>query len=251
LVGPESAFTICDDVWVGTRDLGEGCTDGIECLDTDTVFCAGIDDDGCGTCTVRPTNGDPCPDGYCSDGSVCSFETGLCVPLPGEGEACPDFDCADDLTCDDATAICVAVDVPTFEEGGPCLDGGCNGFVTGLACGVDDTCHAITVVQPGVTCTPGFEVDFYCVNQLSGVNACVDTDEDGIFTCTALPTAGDACLVDACDRNSTCDDTTSQCVALAGEGESCADIQCALGLECNADEVCEAFDEGDPPICAE
>jgi hypothetical protein len=164
------------------------------------------------------------------------------VAYPGVGDACPDFECAAGLSCDDN--ICSTVVEPIFELGSSC-ENTCNPFFTGLFCD-DGTCAAIEVVDVGETCVPGTATPLWCINQFS-VNTCADSDGDGTSTCEARPTVSESCAASFnCDPTATC--VNDQCEARGAEGESCEQVECLDGLQCNADTICEAFQD-DSAVC--
>jgi hypothetical protein len=239
-------LAVCSDIFQGTRSNGEGCANEDECA-SELSVCSFADDGQCGVCTaiVLAAEGESCASNDCDDGLFCADRDNgqVCVTYPGEGDACPDFECAAGLRCDDNN-ICSIVVEPIFELGSSC-ENTCDPFSTGLFCD-DGTCAAIEVVDVGETCVPGTETPLWCINQ-SNVNTCADSDGDGTSTCEALPTVGESCAASfRCDTTATCVD--GQCEARGAEGESCEQVECQEELLCNADNICEAFQD-DSAVC--
>ena len=237
---------VCSTVFQGTRSNGEGCANEDECA-SELSVCSFADDGQCGVCTalVLAAEGESCANNDCDDGLFCAVrgEDRVCVTYPGVGDACPDFECAAGLSCDDNN-ICSNVVEPSFELGSSCEDT-CDPFITGLFCD-DGTCAAIEVVDVGETCVQGTETPLWCINQFS-VNTCADSDGDGTSTCEARPTVGESCAASfLCDTTASCVD--GQCEARGAEGESCEQVECLEGLQCNADTICEAFQD-DSAVC--
>jgi hypothetical protein len=98
----------------------------------------------------------------------------------------------------------------------------------------------VTVVQPnGGACdiSGAVEVVNHCVDSLTGDNACVDIDDDGVGVCSPLPVLGEACTV-GCAGDSAC--ANDICVALPGDGAACINFSCAEGFSCNFEtDICE------------
>lgn len=68
----------------------------------------------------------------------------------------------------------------------------------------------------------------YC----EGEAVCLDVDDDGVWMCEALPTAGEPCLYDTCAAGLLCND--SACIEVPALGEPCgpADAPCDPCLAC-------------------
>jgi hypothetical protein len=96
--------------------------------ETHHLVCRSTDDAAIGTCVPAPVPGEPCPESWCADGSLCSggpSEERVCTPLPDVGEPCPDGMCRDDAVCSPGLfreRVCT----PRAGAGEPCQDTLCD-----------------------------------------------------------------------------------------------------------------------------
>jgi hypothetical protein len=197
-------------------------------------------------------DGDPSADGVieleCPTNSVCVEDTLICTARNlGAGAVCDISEdlCSDGFFCDfldgAVDATCQADADDGFLLNDPCTED-CGGRFSGLAC-VNATCVLVTPVQPGGACDSLFvdgDVVNYCVNQIGGVNTCVDEELDGSGICTALPATG-PCLNGDCAREAVCNQA-DVCQALPGAGQECINFDCADGFVCDS--------TTDPELCA-
>ena len=245
-----SAFdqdSVCNRVFEGTRAVDDGCADknvcqpGLQCTSSTLE---------CGTCVANPALGGSCQADNgaeldCGDNVCDQGVEDTCVARDlAPGVVC-DFDpdrCAEGTHCnfannDDVDPTCVA-EAPAPEVDDPCTDD-CGGTFSGLAC-VAERCVLVTPVQPdGGACdsAAAVQVVLYCVNQIAGLNACIDADGDGDGVCTALPTSG-PCADGRCASGNVCNEADN-CVALPGAGQPCIEGDCAEDLQCNDQDRCE------------
>lgn len=247
-----SSDSVCNAIFVGIREDGEGCGNANECVDGLTCFQVGFT---CGTCQAKPGLGascdsDPAVDDEnrvdCADGLKCIDADGngsVCVTALALGATCDDFEdaCGDGLFCDEDALECVAVESNGRLALGDACTTDCGGVTTGLAC-VNDACVAITVAQPGQPCDASFQnPTVWCINTLGGINTCLTVGGAPTGVCTALPAAGGgACVAGACAADAVCNEADA-CVAPPGAGQACIDFECAEGFLCEPDtELCVA-----------
>ena len=229
----------CDAIFVGTRGIGEGCANYLECADWDSTTCVIAEGSDCGDCAALPGAGEPCTNA-CVDGFGCVFVTDayVCTQLLDEGATCdPANDlCAAGLACDEGSTVCAA---PVYELGGPC-EFYC-GYMTGLAC-VDAVCVARTVVDIGAECD---EAAQYCRDQAS-TTTCIDEDGDGTGICSPRAVLGESCTNSDCAGETTCNDA-GVCEALPTLGEAC-EFECEGAYYCD-DGTCTDYGDIVPAVC--
>jgi len=199
--------TACGEVCARVADEGEAC--GLYCGGTtpclDIPFCNPVVGLACvNSVCVAPKEvgaacggGDPVPCGpmtYCSADPADAASTGTCVAIVAGGPCRADAECPLTDFCMQGTCT------PRRGVGQSCADAptscsswsACNGY-TCLAAG-----------KPGLPCAPypGQPEFLTC-----STGVC-----DGIM-CVAGGNAGDSCLMTGCAQGTTCDPTTTTCVA--------------------------------------
>jgi hypothetical protein len=240
--------------------VGESCESAPCDPDLEAVYGA----DGC-TCRALLGVGDACgvdDDGYypasCGEGTYCDAENGeTCVAAHADGAAC-DYDgqCLGDSVCNrppgESLGTCGApVTYPEPAVGTACLvEYGDCGYLgaNGLSC-VDGVCTQAVVVDLGDVCDdPGYFADGayrFCAGSAT-TTYCAIPDDAETGVCTARPTLGAPCgwNVPCEDGDSACEPDAEfldwTCTALPTEGEPCLawTYSCAVGLTCDADNVC-------------
>jgi hypothetical protein len=242
----------CRAAFDGLIELGNGCNSNIECKGD--AFCKA--NAACpGTCTAGGGAGDACQrDNECKTGFYCSDTDKKCTKPAAAGDVCGGStapSCDDGLFClgeDDSgkSGNCRSFEeVFTAQVGEPCNPEGpfC---ATSARCGIMATTptlelECIAPFASGAACRLAFPeacpTGEYC-------KVVPDTLEG---TCTALPTAGQACAIHPLDQNELCAPATrceaGMCKGLQSLGGTCAlDTTCysefCLNGSCAAEGSC-------------
>jgi hypothetical protein len=217
---------VCDDVFVGTVEIGGDCSVSEEC-EGDAYCLSPLCPDQAGTCTQRQTSGTACDfDDQCSSGLVC--EDGTCrTSTSTSGGQCEG---GTDLSCP-IDQVCVGADGETA--------GTCTPWDSVMTRGMGDPCN----LEERDLCVPGLS----CALTAVGIGGAT-------FECEARVGAGEAChigLPNQCPETHYCDaspplDVDGTCLPLPAAGENClaptSEFQprCAAGLRCNSDGNCVA-----------
>jgi len=206
----------------GTRDVGEPCEQGVECVGGS--FCEGCP----GKCTPGAKLEEACGDGqWCESGLRCA--EGRCVALRLEGESC-DFE----------GAWCASGDV--------CLD---------YTAETDGVCQSVRAAKLGEEC--GWERGLFCETGSACVES--ERNEGGTRQmCIKRSRSGGTCwrgIQDSCPAGEYCpissEPLTAKCRPLSQAGERCPESNaCAPGSRCLFGGLCvepralgEACNEGD------
>ncbi len=232
----------------GTSCVVEGdvdpCLDGLECVGEDaSKVCtpkAGYVDGVCRDNSVENIT-------KCEDGLSCVSD--VCVANGSKGAACRDnsvenvIACDAGLKCDDDN---VCVEIVAGSEGGVCreiaedADGlPCD---AGLVC-TEDVCVKIADGDEGGKCLADDKCndDLVCndgVCEAPAEAAASSAPEGRKHVCMAKLENGAACDNGSHCASGNCEEGV--CLAkLAGEGESCENVDCKDGLACNESKVCE------------
>lgn len=169
----DSIFTgpACDAVFSGSVENGGLCWTDLQCS---SKFCD-IDHWACemaccaGTCAALPNAvlGQPCPSGYCIDGSICEGVTATCVAKQWIGGSCIDsYDCTDGLAClGYPDGIC-----SNPRNGGEtCVGGECGRM--GLVCDTTSS-RCVGVQRAGDLCNPAVDLCGWGLSCNPGTNTC-------------------------------------------------------------------------------
>lgn len=198
-------------------ELGPSCNPPADVDDMDVLATRAI----CDPAEVLPTGsggaGDSClADFECggsfacvrTDGSLC----GVCTAI-SEGDSREDSECGllTGLYCDE-NEVCVAY----AESGESCAEKRCDSSAN-LTCASDQTCRPYALRDESCMLVPCDPQLFMHCSSTAG-STCVPTPRN----------VGDACPDAVCGYGLTCD--AGSCIALLGEGESCAE---ALGTACD------------------
>jgi hypothetical protein len=209
---------------------------------------------------IPAATGAPCAaDGgvtlVCALDDHCDATSALCADDLASGSPCIDDEqCATPLVCDaDDVSVCAAPPAPPT-AGDACVAGACDLAGAGTSCH-DDTCTIALVVDLGAECDDrGAFVDGpvrFCRGAFTDTY-CARTDLiDELGVCTPRPVAGQPCGpgIPCALWDSSCaaadGDAGYACVALPSLGAPCLpyDVaRCAVGLRCNAADVCVVDD---------
>lgn len=169
-----------------------------------------------GRCEEAPGLGDACPNGNCSDGLYCDWNTNACVAGAAQGESCLERPCAGELFCDWNTNTCI----PPRGEGQSCWDHPC---ADGLYCqysefGGTATCQSLAAEGEGCSERP-------CQDELFCSESSV---------CVTAPAAGQPCLFGSVCADGLVCDLEGQCAPPPEEGQPCPAGVCAFGSWCDA-----------------
>jgi len=224
----------CEEIFAGTLANGELCQTDVQCIslscDIDHIAC----DAACcaGTCTPIPsaTLGQPCPAGYCVDGSICG-DRSVCEAKGGVYAACyDDYECAEGLVC-----LGGSCGLPQT-RGGACVDGECG--LLGLAC--DTTINTCVQVQyEGAVCNPELDLCGGGLECDAATNLCRPPPGIG-GECEYDEDCGDAALY--CDQQDY--DLTGTCRQLKANGTSCLSGWECQSWYCDNSSICR-----DEPSC--
>jgi hypothetical protein len=228
--------TPCDDLFVGTLEIGAECDGNDQCLGE--AFCDKPAATGCGTCRAEKALGVACEEDFECASNFCHGQDNLCAERADLGEPCDaKDDCGGTRVCSPSSNTCV--DEPTWAVGMPCRDFiDCDLTESGLYCdtqmgecraflGLGDTCGLATAL-----------CDFIHYEHCA--------QSGGMFTCqgpTTVSTEGSECnpfMGTQCASDMRCLDddeneqTPSICVRMRELGEACneTDQSCDLLLEC-------------------
>lgn len=247
---------------------GSGASSGGWTLDTSTEYgaclnyleqscrkrrsCEGATDEE--LCIYTRLAADWCPDYFFSEGSNTTID---------QVNACADQ--WSERSCDDVnkninpTCGFPAGDIPTGEPcafGLQCEEGVCGGDTCGT-CGVigqpGQECNGVNppVKCPSGTectsdgCTPSLEFGLEPGSSCERYGQCVEgyyclENPDGSNTCQEEHTVGETCIdFTDCGPGLHCDSDTKICTLSPGVDEPCAAFSCAIGLTCNAQQICE------------
>ena len=189
-----------------------------------------------GQCVAWPTEGEPCPDGFCAPGLSCGARPPgsgfICVVPSGAGGPCP---CQAGLYCDRALT-CKAMKT----------SGSCSGpfeCAQGYVCsGSPGSC--VPYVGLGASCgaTAVCGMGYYC--------------DSGTGKCAALPVVGQPCLLTRAGTTSRlqcvaswCDaDGTKICQPRKADGEPCTSP--CMFQPCTLDEQCVGYCDTSTQTCA-
>ena len=222
----------CKDVFSGSLEIGTLCWTDLQCesqfCDVDYLACSMA----CcaGTCAPLPNAvlGQPCPTGYCIDGSICDYDTETCVPKQVNGGPCIDsYDCADGLAC---LGYYEGVCSLPRNEGEFCVGEACGRM--GLSC--DTTTNVCVQVQhAGALCNPDIDLCGWGLGCNPSTN-----------TCQVIGGIGTPCVDDyECgDWTLYCDidyltQTEGTCRQLKANGAACTSPWECQGSKCT-DGVC-------------
>lgn len=242
----------CDALFVGTVAAGGACAINEECAGD--AYCN--TSAGCpGTCQARGGSATTCSgDEACQSGLRCAH--GSCQAPAGDGASCQGaegVDCAGGLICvggsSTTAGTCGAPSTVFAGASGATCNLQMSQFCqAGLSCVVEgaqmQTCQ-MDGLADGTTCH--ISVPDQCANGSYCSGTSLGTgDLEG--TCAPLPTSG-ACatviLGARCAEGYVCDETTTECVELHDNGESCTgNAACASGVctggSCVAPAYCPA-----------
>lgn len=191
----------CEQMFVGTRGVGQSCMFGEECSGGAWCMTGGLG--MCGSCQAPSQNGADCSTTVCAPGLVCANAGNqtICVPNTATvNQACGDINsglCIGRLQC--INAVCQR----PAANGAPCdpaqtNNPDCDIFQSSVC--TNGTCQTGTWGGAGSSCNP-----------------------PGL-----------------CDSTSACNNTTTMCEALPGAGVACNNGNCAPGNYCNAQNNCAA-----------
>lgn len=218
-------------IFSGTLDNGVLCWDDFQCVsgscDVDYAAC----DLACcaGTCAALPNAvlGQPCPAGYCIDGSLCNYDTETCVPKGGLGADCYDnYECGDEL-------VCLGDKCTTPRGAGElCLGGECGQM--GLSC--DNTSNLCVAVQhQGALCNPDNDLCGWGLSCNPSTNTC----------------QGAVGIDGPCQDDFDCGDWSLYCDIdyLVGVDGTCRPLK-ASGTPCLSSGECQSYYCDDGGTCA-
>jgi hypothetical protein len=244
----------CQKALSGTVAAGADCDIDQDCAGLSRCEVTGA---ACpGKCAPRASAGVACAkDGDCALGFVCSPVTSLCVAPAAAGEPCQGTvagNCAAGLICignDDtnkkagtcmtaATALTQSAGATCDLQAGPWCTDGLSCVVQSVSGGtLTSKCQAVAAAggMCGIGIPNACPTGQYCPLQLTDLIAGTYT-----ATCTALPTAGQACApklgLARCAANLVCDDTTAPtkpvCITPIDLGNPCSDNSLCYSQNC-------------------
>jgi|GEM_PF-2050272 len=216
--------------------VGESCEEKPCNLQTSTCFEA---DGGARVCRARGDVGATCQSYFdCREGALCV--EGACIQPADDGEACSTSNpCQKGFACH--LGVCGRVPL----EGEPCRE---NGIPCARAPSL--TCR-FGVCQPPESVGLGEACDPFYVASPARVCAQVQTrtwchldETSGDYACVARPGHGESCENIPCAFGSECEDVdgTQTCVKYGQVGDACGEVYpyCVRGSVCDDDNVCTA-----------
>lgn len=228
--GLGDAFILTDEAIECYRariGLGPSCNPPADIDDMDVIAARAVCDPAATTPTGTGGAGDSCfADFECKGGFACvRGDGGICgvCTAVSEGDSCEDSECGllSGLYCD-SNQVCVAY----AGEGESCAEKSCDSSAY-LTCASDQTCRKYALRGESCAMAP-CDPELYLHCSATEGNTCTPTPRN----------VGDACPDGLCGHGLACN--AGSCIALLGEGESCAD---ALGGACdvNAGLFCDSM----------
>lgn len=273
----------CEQVFTGLVQQDGECYQDEECASG--LYCNDDSQNCPGQCSSYLDVGDSCDSGgFCDpEAAACDGNQQKCVPLAGEGESCADIDCQQGLVCIDpggsATCKSPAAAGESCQDNRDCqADLICSQdkctvpAAAGQACNVGSEASLLLACQAGLycdadilhhensgTCRPrkgsGEEcIMFYeCNSGLLCVGVKVDpgTQEITPGTCRKPLSEGETCNaalgLPECDWELYCDENSSTCRPLPGQGDACVHGE---NPECHGrDLYCDSLQDGVAGSC--
>jgi hypothetical protein len=231
--------TPCDDLLIGTLEVGAECSGNDQCLGD--AFCDKAVGSDCGVCRAEKLNGAACAENEECASDFCHPQTDVCAERAEAGEACASKDdCGGTRVCSPTTSTCV--DEPTWSAGTPCRDFiDCDVTQSGLYCDPEMMqCRAFLALDDSCglgTALCNFFEDEYCGQMPAG---------SGEYRCRAAtpsvaeggqcnPFTGQACVEGLlCRDHDEVESTPQICIRQRDLGEACneTDQPCMVFLEC-------------------